>query len=77
MRAFGALSHLSRTFREIENIEASNMEECLQEVPPEWCGDGPERISQLAEQLYQRRRRVRQLIVEAKQSSLRPFPNWD
>ena len=61
----------------IENIEASKLEECLQEVPPEWCGDGPERISQLAEQLYQRRRHVRQLIVDAKQSSLRPFPNWD
>jgi HipA-like kinase len=65
--------HLSR----IENIELSELEECLREVPREWCGDPPDQISQLAERLYERRRRVRQLIVDAKQSSLKPFPNWD
>jgi HipA-like kinase len=61
----------------IENIEASELEECLREVPREWCGDDPDQISRLAERLYERRRRVRQLIIDAKQSSLRPFPNWD
>ncbi len=61
----------------IENIEASELEECLREVPREWCGDGPQQLSRLAERLYERRRRVRQLIIDAKQSSLRPFPNWD
>jgi len=62
---------------QIENIEASELEECLREVPQEWCGDDPQQLSRLAEQLYERRRRVRQLIIDAKQSSLRPFPNWD
>jgi HipA-like kinase len=61
----------------IENIEVSELEECLREVPREWCGDDPQQLSRLAEQLYERRRRVRQLIIDAKQSSLRPFPNWD
>jgi hypothetical protein len=61
----------------IENIQASELEECLREVPPDWCGGDPDQISQLAEQLYDRRRRVRQLIIDARQSSLRPFPNWD
>lgn len=61
----------------IENIGATELEECLQEVPAEWCGDDPDQISRLAEQLYQRRRRVRQLIIDAKGSSLRPFPNWE
>ena len=61
----------------IENIQPSELEECLREVPPEWCGGDPDQISQLAEQLYDRRRRVRQLIIDARQSSLRPFPNWD
>ena len=60
----------------IENIEASELEECLREVPPEWCGDGTMRLSELAERLYERRRRVRQLVIDAKESSLRPFPNW-
>lgn len=61
----------------IENIGVSELEECLREVPREWCGDDPDQISRLAEQLYERRRRVRQLIIDAKKSSLRPFPNWD
>ncbi|HVB28966.1 MAG TPA: HipA family kinase [Terriglobia bacterium] len=61
----------------IENIEASELEACLREVPPDWCGDDPQQLSRLVERLYERRRRVRQLIIDAKQSSLRPFPNWD
>lgn len=61
----------------IENIEASELETCLREVPREWCGDDPDQISRLAEQLYQRRRQLRQLIIDAKRSSLRPFPNWE
>ncbi|HXH48959.1 MAG TPA: HipA family kinase [Terriglobia bacterium] len=61
----------------IENIEPIELEECLREVPRNWCGDDPEQISRLAERLYERRRRVRQLIIDAKESSLRPFPNWE
>jgi len=61
----------------VENIEASDLEECLLEVPPEWCGDAPHLLSQLVERLYERRRCLRQLIIDAKQSSLRPFPNWE
>ena len=60
----------------IENIRASELEKCLREVPPEWCGCDPDQISRLAERLYERRRRVRQLIIDARESSLRPFPNW-
>lgn len=61
----------------VENLEASDLEQCLREVPAEWCGEEPQQLSRLIERLYERRRRVRQLIIDAKQSSLRPFPNWD
>ena len=61
----------------IENLEMSDLEEGLRQVPPEWCGDDPEQLGRLAERLYARRRRVRQLIIDAKNSSLKPFPNWD
>ncbi|TAM84580.1 MAG: phosphatidylinositol kinase [Acidobacteria bacterium] len=62
---------------QVENIEANELDECVRDVPREWCGDDPDQISRLVEQLYARRRRVRQLIIDAKQSSLRPFPNWE
>lgn len=61
----------------VENIETSELDECLREVPPEWCGEEPQQLSRLVETLYERRRRVRQLIIDAKRSSLMPFPNWD
>lgn len=61
----------------IENIDPSELEQCLRQVPSEWCGEEPEQISRLAEKLYERRRRLRQLIIEAKQCALRPFPNWE
>lgn len=74
VRGFASFEpYLSR----IENIGAAELDECLRGVPREWCGEEPDKISRLAELLYGRRRRVRQLIVDAKQSSLKPFPNWE
>jgi HipA-like protein len=61
----------------IENIGATELEECLRGVPREWCGEEPDKILRVAELLYQRRRGVRQLIIDAKQCSLKPFPNWE
>jgi len=61
----------------IENLEASQIEACLEGIPPEWLGNAPGRILRLAERLFERRRRVRQAIVDAKNSDLRPFPNWE
>jgi predicted CopG family antitoxin len=33
-------------------------------------------LSELVERLYERRRRLRQAIMDAKNSSLHPFPEW-
>lgn len=60
----------------IENLEAWQLEACVQEIPVEWCGEEPEQLLRLAERLYERRRRLRQALVDAKNSSLQPFPNW-
>jgi hypothetical protein len=60
----------------IENLDRSQIEECLRDLPEEWCGPNPGQLTQLAEKLYERRSRLRQAIVDAKNSSLKPFPNW-
>lgn len=60
----------------VENLEAPQIEACLENIPGEWCGERPEEIHRLAEQLFKRRRRVRQELVDAKNSDLHPFPNW-
>lgn len=61
---------------QIENLDARQIEDCVKSIPVEWCGEKPDEIHRLAEQLYRRRRRTRQALVDAKNSDLRPFPNW-
>jgi hypothetical protein len=59
----------------IENLEAEQLQGCLREIPPQWCGEDGE-LPRLAERLHERRRRLRQALIDAKNSSLQPFPNW-
>ncbi len=60
----------------VENLEAAELEECVRGIPEEWCGENPEKLMRLAERLFERRRLVRQALIDAKNSSLSPFPNW-
>jgi HipA-like kinase len=60
----------------IENLEARQIEDCIAGIPAEWRGESPKLIQGIAEQLTKRRRRVRQALVDARNSDLRPFPNW-
>jgi HipA-like kinase len=60
----------------VENLEARQVEHCTEGIPEEWCGEVPGEIHRLAERLYGRRQRVRRALVDAKNSDLRPFPNW-
>jgi len=60
----------------IENLDGSQIEECVLQMPEEWCGPDPGQLTQLAESLYKRRRGLRQAILDAKDGSLHPFPNW-
>ena len=60
----------------VENLDAAELEERVHGIPEDWCGEQPEQLTRLVERLYERRRRVRQALIGAKNSSLAPFPNW-
>ncbi len=60
----------------VENLDSSQIGECISQMPGEWCEPDPGKLNQLAETLYKRRRGIRQAIIDAKNSSLKPFPNW-
>jgi len=60
----------------IENLTASGLEECAEDIPANWCEPDAGQLARLMEALYARRRTVRQAIIDAKNSSLDPFPNW-
>jgi len=45
-------------------------------IPPEWYQDDWDALARLLERLYARRKRVRELILSARNSGRDPFPNW-
>jgi hypothetical protein len=52
------------------------LDEISREIPPAWYADDYDALLRLLEQLFRRRVRVRELIVDAKKSNRQPFPNW-
>ena len=50
--------------------------EIAEEIPPEWYNDEYEELGEMLDRLDQRRARVRELIVSARDSGRQPFPNW-
>jgi hypothetical protein len=70
------LSSFEPYLSRIENLEHSQIEQCVSEIPEEWCGPDPGQLTELGERLYKRRRGLRQAIIDAKNCFLRPFPDW-
>ncbi len=60
----------------IENLQPAELSACAEEIPETWCDGEPGGPARLMESLYLRRRTLRQALVDLKNSSLRPFPNW-
>ena len=60
----------------IENFSESLLWPIAQQVPPEWYDDEHDELDRLLSTLLDRRRKVRDLILEFKNSSRNPFPNW-
>ena len=64
---------LDRLERQIsERVLAS----LLEEIPPAWYEDDYDALTRLLEQLYQRRKRIPDLLLAAKNTTRQPFPNW-
>lgn len=57
-------------------ITGNVLDEIAKEIPPEWYEDDHDALFRLLERLHQRRRRVRDLLLEAKSSYRQPFINW-
>ncbi len=59
-----------------EGIGVRILDEIVSEVPPEWYEFDKDSLYRLIERLWARRRRVRDLILSAKNTYRQPFPNW-
>ena len=60
----------------IENFPESSLWPLADEIPPEWYGGATDELERLLQRLLERRLRVRELILDFKNSSRNPFPNW-
>ena len=60
----------------VEQLDAQQIWQCAEGVPPEWYGSDFDALERLVESLVQRRARVRALITEFRNCSRRPFPYW-
>jgi hypothetical protein len=60
----------------LEKLSTSAFDEIASQVPPEWYDYQHEELFRLLEQLDRRRKRVADLILEAKNSYRQPFFNW-
>jgi hypothetical protein len=50
--------------------------EVIADIPPEWYEDDYDAVLRLLEQLNRRRARVPELLLDAKNTTRQPFPNW-
>jgi HipA-like kinase len=60
----------------IENFPESSVWALAEEIPPEWYGGEMEDLQRLLSKLLERRLRVRELVLEFRNTSRNPFPNW-
>src|SRR6267378_5650682 len=59
-----------------KHITEAMLGEEAEQIPPEWYQDDWDALARLLERLYARRKRVRELILSARNSGRDPFPNW-
>jgi hypothetical protein len=60
----------------IETFPESSLWPLAEEIPPEWYGGASDELERLLQHLLARRSRVRELILDFRNSSRNPFPNW-
>lgn len=70
------LSSFEPFLSRVENLALDELEACTEGIPGDWCEPNPGQLGCLIETLYARRRTVRQGIIDARNSSFGPFPNW-
>ena len=60
----------------IENLSTDVLDDAQKRIPAAWYDDSWDELESLLERLYRRRKEVADLVRNAKQAALDPFPNW-
>lgn len=62
--------------RRLDRLGKETLGEIADGIPPEWYDNEYVKLGSMLERLVERRARVRELIVSARDSGRQPFPNW-
>jgi hypothetical protein len=60
----------------VERIPTELLDRAFATIPPEWYDFDQDALLSLVERLYQRRKWIREMLVETRDCFRRPFPNW-
>ncbi|MGH9774892.1 MAG: HipA family kinase [Candidatus Acidiferrales bacterium] len=75
-QSVGGMKSFGPWLERLERLDASELDQIASEIPPEWYNFETEALERLCEQLLRRRNRVSELLLDARNSSRQPFPNW-
>ena len=62
--------------KRVEQMEPDTIWQVAEAVPPRWYGGDMADMERLVLRLLERRERIRELIVQFRESSREPFPKW-
>jgi len=61
---------------QVVNFPEEVVDQAFRQIPPEWLEGEEDELERLLEKLLRRRERVPDIISEARQARINPFPNW-
>ena len=61
---------------DVRNFPEEVIDRAWKRVPPEWIDGDEEALERLLERLFERRKRLPELIDSCRQARVSPFPNW-
>jgi hypothetical protein len=71
-----SLADFEPWLEQVVNFPEEVLDRAWKSIPPEWIDGEEEALERLLERLFERRKRVPQLIAACRESKTNPFPNW-
>jgi len=61
---------------QVRHFPEEVMDQALKSIPPDWIAGEEDQLERLLEQLFERRKRIPDLIRACREARSNPFPNW-
>ncbi len=72
----GSLADFEPWLEQVANFPEEAIDRAWKRIPPDWIDGDEDALQLLLERLYERRKRVPDLIASTRHARVNPFPNW-